>query len=84
MPTPDIIEKMRQLRSELAEAEPAAPAAANIATAIDSVLGDPTHAPHYAGLRERLRSAATGMETSHPQLASSINAVINALSAAGI
>ena len=84
MPTPDIIERMRQLRSELAEAKPAAPEAAHVATALDSVLVDPTQAPRYAGLGARLRSALTALEGSHPQLAASIGAVINALSAAGI
>lgn len=84
MPTPEIIDKVRQLRTELAEAQPDLPQAAHITSAIDSVLNEPAHVPHYVGLRDRLLSATVGIEISHPQLAASFNTVINALNTVGI
>lgn len=84
MPTPEIIENIRRLRTEVAEVEPAAPEVAHIATAIDAVLVEPSHAPHYQGLRDRLRAVSGNIESRHPELAASMNAVMNALSAAGI
>ena len=84
MPTPEIIERVRQLRAQLAETPPGTPEAEHIASQIDSVLVDPAHTPRYEGLSDRLRSASASIENRHPQLAASMNAVINALSAAGI
>jgi translation initiation factor 2B subunit (eIF-2B alpha/beta/delta family) len=84
MPTPELIESVRQLRTRLAETQSAAPEAEHIANQLDSVLTDPAHAPHYEGLSDRLRSASAGIESRHPQLAASMNALINALNAAGI
>jgi CHASE3 domain sensor protein len=80
MPTPEIIERMRQLRSQLADN----PDAAHIATELDTVLVEPAHAPRYEGLRGRLQAASASIESRHPQLAASINTVINALNTAGI
>jgi hypothetical protein len=80
MPTPEIIERMRQLRSQLNDH----PDAAHIATDLDTVLAEPAHAPRYEGLRGLLQSASAGIESRHPQLAASINTVINALTAAGL
>jgi len=84
MPTPEIIERVRLLRTQLAEAKSTAPEVDPVASHIDSVLADPAHAPHYQGLSERLRAASASIETRHPQLAASMNAVINALGAAGV
>ena len=84
MPTPEIIERVRQLRTQLGETQPADPETSQLVHEIDSVLADPAHAPRYDGLGERLRSASTGVEVRHPQLAASVQAVINALSAAGV
>jgi hypothetical protein len=82
MPTPDVIEKVRQLRAELATA--ASPEAAHITQQLDTVLVEPNHAPHYAGLGERLRTAAAGLEAEYPQLAAAMMTVVNALNATGV
>ena len=84
MPTPDVIEKVRQLRGELAAAQPSSPDAARIAKQIDDVLAEPARAQHYEGLGDRLRSAAAGLEGEYPQLAAAMTTVLNALSAAGV
>jgi hypothetical protein len=84
MPTPDVIEKVRQLRAELATARPASPEAEHLTKQLDTVLVEPDHAPHYAGLGDRLRSAAAGLEAEHPQLAAAMTTVVNALNAAGV
>lgn len=84
MPTPDVIDKVRQLRAELATAPSASPEAERITQQLDSVLIEPGHAPHYAGLGERLRAAAAGLEAEHPQLAAAMMTVVNALSATGV
>lgn len=82
MPTPEIVERMRQLRAQLTEIQ--LPEADPVASHIDSVLADPAHAPHYEGLSDRLRSASASIESRHPQLAASMNTVINALTATGL
>jgi hypothetical protein len=84
MPTPDVIEKVRQLRAELATARPSSPEAEHLAKQIDAVLIEPDHAPYYVGLGERLRAAATELEREHPQLAATMTTVLNALNAAGV
>lgn len=84
MPTPDVIEKVRQLRAALSMARPASPEADRITQQLDTVLVEPAHAPRYAGLGERLRSAAAGLEAEHPQLAAAMTTVVNALNAAGV
>jgi hypothetical protein len=84
MPTPEIIESVRQLRTHLAETHPPDAEAEQIARQIDAALVDPSHAPGYQGLGGRLRQASASFESRHPQLAASMNAVINALNAAGI
>ena len=84
MPTPEVIEKLRQLRTALAAPEPEAPAHASLRQQLDEVLVDPEQRPRYTGLAEKLRGAMIGLEVDHPHLAGSIEAVINSLSAAGI
>jgi hypothetical protein len=84
MPTPEIIESVRQLRTQLAETSPAGPEAEHVARHVDAVLVEPTNAPRYNGLSDRLRSASLSIESRHPQLAASMNAVINTLNAAGL
>jgi hypothetical protein len=84
MPTPEVIEKVRQLRAELAATGPSGPEADRIAKQIDAVLGEPAHAPHYEGLGDRLRTAVAGLEIDHPQVAAAMTSVLNALNAAGL
>ncbi len=84
MPTPEVIEKVRQLREELATARPASPEAERIAKQIEAVLAEPEHGPHYDGFGDRLRDTATSVEREHPKLAAAMTSVLNALSAAGL
>jgi hypothetical protein len=87
MPTPPVIDKVRQLQAQLGETQPnpaTGPELEKLRTAVDNVMLEPDHAPHYASLRERLRGAYAGFEHEHPELASSIQQVVNALTAAGL
>jgi hypothetical protein len=84
MPTPEVIANVRQLRAKLKETPPDTAEAANLARHIDTLLAEPTHAAHYEGLRARLVLASADLERRHPQLAASMNAVINALTTAGV
>lgn len=84
MPTPEVLDQVRQLRAQLVAARPDSPEATHLAQQIDALLAEPAHAPHYAGLGERLRAAATSLEAAHPDLAAAMTRVVDALSAAGI
>lgn len=83
MPTPDVVEKLRQLREALAT-QPDAPTAASLAKQLDPVLVEPFHAPHYHGLRARLLDAYSDLEIEHPRLAGAIQTVIESLTHAGL
>ena len=84
MPIPEVIEQVRQLRTQLVDTDPAVPDAASLVGHLDNVLVEPAHPPRYEGLGDRLRAVSASIESSHPQLAASMNTVINALSAAGV
>jgi hypothetical protein len=87
MPTPAIIDKVRQLQTELGETQPSPaiqPEVEDLKAMVDAVMLDPEHAPHYTSLRDRLRLAEARFETDHPQLAASMQAVMNALNTAGL
>ncbi len=84
MPTPEVVAKLVALRAELAAAHPDPVVVAQLQTQLDAAIAEPTHAPHYAGLSEKLRAAAVAFEVTHPALAGSIEAVINSLGNAGI
>ena len=83
MPTPEVIEKVRQLHAELEE-QPDAPDLESLRKQIDTVLVEPFHAPHYHGLRDKLLFAYVGFEIDHPKIASTMQSVINSLTVAGL
>jgi hypothetical protein len=87
MPTPDVIERVRDLQTKLAETKPTAstaPVVDDLKKLVDAAVREPTHAPHYTTLRDRLRLAYAGFETDHPKLASAMERVISELTAAGL
>jgi len=84
MPTSDVIPKLVALRAELADTRPDPAIVAGLQTQLEAAIAEPTHAPHYAGLSEKLRAAAVALEVTHPTLAGSLEAVINSLGNAGI
>jgi hypothetical protein len=83
MPTPEVIEKLRQLRTELATT-PDAPGVQSLREDLDAVLVEPSHAQGYGGLKERLVAAYVGFQQVHPKLAASIEGVTSELTAAGL
>lgn len=80
MPTPDVIAKLRELRTALAATPPDLATASAAREHLDKVLAEPSHAPHYAGLRDKLLA----LEADHSQVTSAVQALIQQLSAAGI
>jgi hypothetical protein len=85
MPIPFVIAKVRHLHQTLAETPPPAhPAVGEVAKAVDTVMVDPEHEPHYEGLREKLAAATRAIEAQHPKLAAAMEAVVQSLSTAGL
>ncbi len=88
MPTPEIIEKVRQLRQQLAETPDlpnhVRPDVSAIQKQIDTILLEPDHVPHYTSLNDRLLYAYVKFEVDHPNLAKAMQNVSNALQAAGL
>jgi len=87
MPTPDIIERVRSLRDELGETRPdpaQAPEVEDLKAAIDVVLAQPDHEPHYKSLSDRLRSNYAGFQIDHPKLAGSMQALVDSLGKVGL
>ncbi len=87
MPTPAIIERMRELHTELGETQPTPATAeelARIKQQVDTVMLQPDHAPHYKGLSDRLLFAYVGFQIDHPKLAGLMQGVATSLSNAGI
>ena len=87
MPTPEVIARVRELHAELAETQPDAPMAADVVSlreAVDDALREPDREHHYTSLNDQLLLTYIKFELDHPKLAGTMQAVINALSAAGI
>jgi hypothetical protein len=84
MLTPEVVQKLVALRAELATAHPDPTVIAALQNQLDAAIAEPTHAPHVAGLSEKLRAAAVAFEVTHPQLVGSLEAVIISLGNAGI
>ena len=88
MPTKDVIDKVRGLDAELAKA-PEVPAQArpevdSTRKQLATILIEPGHAPHYAGLADRLRRLYAYLEADHPRLAGAVSGVLESLSDAGL
>ena len=87
MPTPAIIERVRELHAELGETQPNPATQADLEALtrqLETVLVEPTSVPHYAGLRDKLLFAYVGFEVHHPKLAGLVQGVATQLAAAGL
>lgn len=87
MPTPPVVEKVRALQAELAEAQPDPAIAAELTELrehVEMVLTEPTKPERYASLGERLRQAYLGFHVEHPKLAAAMDNLIAELTAAGL
>ncbi len=88
MPTPAIIERVRELNAQLAETQPNAPEAVaevdNLRKALDVVLLAPAQADQYTSLRDQLLLSYVGFQIDYPQVAGAMQGLIDALAAAGI
>ncbi len=88
MPTPEILEKVRQLHQQIAETPDlpnhVQPDVSAIQKQIDTILLEPDHVPHYTSLNDRLLYAYVKFEVDHPELAKAMQGVSNALQAAGL
>lgn len=82
MPTPEIIQRVREVHDELGKT-PAKAEHAELRKSLDRVLEEPSHAPHYANLSETLFRQRAMFEAEHPVLAESIERLANALAAVG-
>ena len=89
MPTPAVIERMRDLHAKLAETPDAySPANRSQATAIrqqlETIMLDPTDVQLYMSLNDRLLLAYVGFEIDHPKLAAAMVEAQKSLLAAGL
>jgi hypothetical protein len=87
MPTPAIIERVKQVQAELGETQPdpaRAPAVNTLKQALDTVMLDPTQATHYKGLGDKLLFHYIGFQIDHPKLAASMENLANELAKAGL
>ena len=87
MPTPPIIDKVRQLRDELGATTPkpeTKPELDQLHKAVETVMLEPEHEAHYQSLGERLRAAVADLQIHHPALAGTMQQVLSALDAVGL
>lgn len=87
MPTPEIIQKVRELHAELGETRPTPLTQAEIdrmKQAVELVIREPDHMPHYKSLNDRILFAVVGFQIDHPKLFDLMTGVAASLSNAGI
>jgi hypothetical protein len=89
MPTPAIIERVKQVQAGLAEAQPdpakVAPSHVDaLKQQLDTVMLDPTKVAHYTSLGDKLLFAYVGFQIDHPKLASTMESLANDLAKAGL
>ena len=85
MPTPAIIQRVKEVHDELGEAQPdPAPAVEAIKQQLAQVMLEPEHKPHYKSLSDKLLFAYIGFQIDHPKLAASMEALANELAKAGL
>jgi hypothetical protein len=88
MPTPEIIQKARDLHKQLAETPDlpsnVQPDASAIQKQIDTILLEPDHVPHYTSLNDRLLFAYVKFQVDHPKLAAAMVDLQASLAAAGL
>lgn len=87
MPTPEIIERVRKLDEELGQTQPdpaRAPDVEELRKHTATVLAEPDHAPHYKSLSDKLLFHYIGFRQDHPQLAASMESLVDSLQKAGL
>ncbi len=87
MPTPEIIERVRKLQDELGETQPdpaRAPDVDVLKQHVATVLAEPDHTPHYKSLSDKLLFHYIGFQIDHPELAASMESLVDTLAKFGI
>jgi hypothetical protein len=85
MPTPEVIDRARELHDQLEKEPPdALDPVLDVRPQLAKVLEEPHNAANYDALSERLQAAYEKLEVDHPTLAAFVQATINALNAAGL
>ena len=89
MPTPAIIQRVKQVHDELGEAQPDFSKAPDVDVGaikqqLATVMLQPDHKPHYDKLGDKLLYAYVGFQIDHPKLAASMETLANELSKAGL
>ncbi len=87
MPTPEIIERVRKLDEDLGQSQPdpaKQPSVDEIRQHTQQVLSEPDHTPHYKSLSDKLLFHYIGFKMDHPQLAASMESLVDSLQKAGI
>lgn len=89
MPTPAVIERLRELHAELAETPDAfspsvRPDAVAIKKQLDTIMLDPSQAHLYTSLNDRLLLAYIGFQIDHPNVAKAMQDAMAAMTAAGL
>ena len=88
MPTPEIIQKARDLHRQIAETPDlpshVKPDATAIQQQLDTILLDPSHVPNYSSLNDRLLLAYVKFQVDHPKLANAMIDLQARLAAAGL
>lgn len=87
MPTPPVLEGVKAVRDQLAEAQAeiaTAPSIEAIKHQVETVLLEPNHRPHYEHLSDRLRAAYASFVSDHPSLAAAMDSLANELAKIGL
>ncbi|MDB4953172.1 MAG: hypothetical protein JWO36_741 [Myxococcales bacterium] len=86
MPKPELIERVRQVQTELGKTQPT-PATRDeierMRQTIELAVKQPEHA-NLRSLHERIERVASGFEAAHPKLATLLNGLATELAAAGL
>ncbi len=79
MPTPEIIQRVRELHAEL-KAQPDPAKQQDVLRQLETVMLEPAHTPHYKSLSDKLLA----LEVDHPKLAGSVQQLVELLTSAGL
>lgn len=82
MPTPEIIERVKQVHAQLGDVSGAKADA--LKQQLATVMLEPGEKAHYRTLAQRLREAYGGFLADHPKLAAQIETLANDLSNVGL
>ena len=88
MPTPEIIQKVKDLQQQIDETPDlpthVQPDVSAIQKQIATIMLEPGKVAHYTSLNDRLLFAFVKFQVDHPKLANAMIDVTNALAAAGL